>query len=170
MKNHFELFGLAPAYALDAEALERAWREVQARVHPDRFARAGDAERRASIQWSTRANEAYRMLKDPVERARYLLELHGVDPEFETNTAMPEEFLARQMELREALEDARARRDSGALDALKAEIAAASRELEARLGRCIDGARDYAGAAALVRELKFLRRLGEEVAAAYDSG
>jgi molecular chaperone HscB len=47
-------------------------------------------------------NEAYRTLKDPVQRARHLLELHGVDVAFETNTAMPADFLAQQMELRDA--------------------------------------------------------------------
>ena len=89
MQSHFELFGLAPAFAVDAEALERSYREIQSRVHPDRFAHAGDAERRASLQWTTRVNEAFQTLKDPVARARHLLELHGVDVAFETNTAMP---------------------------------------------------------------------------------
>ena len=42
--NHFELFGLTPAFSLDAEALETAYREIQSRVHPDRFAHAGDAD------------------------------------------------------------------------------------------------------------------------------
>ena len=104
MQNHFELFELAPGYALDTAALESAYREIQARVHPDRFAHAGDAERRASMQWTTRINEAYRTLKSPVRRAKYLLELNGVDVAFETNTSMPPEFLMKQMELREALE------------------------------------------------------------------
>ena len=107
MHSHFDLFGLAPAYALESEALERSYREIQSRVHPDRFAHAGDAERRASLQWTTRVNEAYRTLKDPVQRAKHLLELHGVDVAFETNTAMPADFLAQQMELRESLEEAR---------------------------------------------------------------
>src|SRR5687768_4980860 len=104
MQNHFELFGLAPAFALEGETLERSYREIQSKIHPDRFAHAGDAERRASLQWTTRVNEAYRTLKDPVQRARHLLELHGVDVAFETNTAMPSEFLMQQMDMRRALE------------------------------------------------------------------
>jgi len=168
MTNHFELFGLAPAYALDTEALERAWREVQARVHPDRYAHAGAAERRASLAWSARANEAYRLLKDPVERARYLLELNGVDPQFETCTAMPEAFLQRQMELREALAEARAARDAARLAQLEQEVAAAMQALEADIARRMDAERDYAGAAGLVRELQFLRRLADEIDAAAD--
>lgn len=169
MTNHFELFGLAPAFALDAGALDRAFRELQAKVHPDRFAQAGEAERRASMQWSTRANEAYRMLKDPVQRANYLLELHGVDTGFGTNTAMSGEFLARQIELREALDEAKEKRDVAALDGMKRDLAASSRALVAELASRIDGAQDYAGAAGAVRELQFLKRLAEEVDAAYDS-
>ncbi len=88
-QDHFSLFGLAPAYVLDAAALDGAYREIQSRVHPDRYAAAGEAEKRASLQWTTRVNEAYRTLKDPVQRARYLLELRGVDAGFETNTTMP---------------------------------------------------------------------------------
>src|SRR5258706_5075468 len=109
--SHFELFGLSPRFQLDAVALERAYREIQARVHPDRFAHAGDAERRASLQWTTRVNEAYRSLKNPVQRASHVLALHGVDVAFETNTAMPAAFLGQQMELREALENAIQRKD-----------------------------------------------------------
>src|SRR5258708_6988287 len=107
LKNHFELFGLTPAYALDLEHLDRAYRDIQSKVHPDRYAHAGDAERRASMQMTTRVNEAYRTLKSPVQRAKYLLALQGVDVGFETNTAMPREFLMQQMELRDRLEQAR---------------------------------------------------------------
>lgn len=168
MTNHFELFGLAPSFALDAGALDRAFRELQAQVHPDRFAQAGDAERRASMQWSTRANEAYRLLRDPVERARYLLELHGVDTGFDTDTAMPGDFLARQIELREALEEAKHKRDAAALEAMKRALAASSRALQAELASRIDRAQDYAGATGAVRQLQFLKRLAEEVDAAGD--
>src|SRR6266481_6584082 len=119
MQSHFDLFGLPPAFAVDEVRLERAYREIQSRVHPDRFAQAGDAERRASLQWTTRVNEAYRALKNPVQRASHLLELQGVDVAFETNTAMPAAFLGQQMELREALENAIQRKDPKSLEALE---------------------------------------------------
>src|SRR5215831_687829 len=122
MQNHFELFGLSPSYGLDKGVLEKAYREIQSRVHPDRFAHAGDAERRASLQWTTRVNEAYQALKNPVARASHILALHGVDVAFETNTAMPADFLMQQMELREALGDATETRNASALDALQKRI------------------------------------------------
>lgn len=166
MHSHFDLFGLAPAYALETEALERSYREIQSRVHPDRFAHAGDAERRASLQWTTRVNEAYRTLRDPVLRAKHLLELHGVDVGFETNTAMPQDFLMQQLEVREALEEAK---DSAALDSLRTTLLEQKAALERQIGDLIDRRKDYAGAAGPVRKLQFLARLGEEIDAAYET-
>jgi molecular chaperone HscB len=166
--SHFGLFGLQPAFALDHKELERAYREIQSRVHPDRFAHAGDAERRASLQWTTRVNEAYRTLKNPVQRASHILSLHGVDVAFETNTAMPAGFLMQQMELREALEDATETKNASALDGLQRRIEESAAELEGRLGERIDREKDYKGAAALVRELQFLHRLEAEIDAAYE--
>ena len=169
MQNHFDLFGLAPAFAVEADALERSYREIQSRVHPDRFAHAGDAERRASLQWTTRVNEAYRTLKDPVQRARHLLELHGVDVAFETNTAMPPDFLMQQMELRESLEEATAKKDSSRLDLLRKDLGESRRALQHQIAEAIDSKKDYAGAAALVRKLQFLHRLDDEIDAAYET-
>jgi molecular chaperone HscB len=169
MQNHFELFGLEPGYALEPGRLEQAYRDIQARIHPDRFAHAGDAERRASMQWTTRVNEAYRTLKSPVERARYFLELNGVDVAFETNTAMPLEFLGRQLELREALELAQGEKDAGALERLRAALRGEKKGLERALGDVLDVKRDYATGAQLVRELKFLDRVDAEIDAAFET-
>ena len=169
MQNHFELFGLAPAFALEAEALERSYRDIQSKVHPDRFAHAGDAERRASLQWTTRVNEAYRTLKDPLQRAKHLLELRGVDVAFETNTAMPADFLVQQMALRESLEEVVQTKDAAALDTLRKNLASEKRALERRIGESIDAKKDYACAAGLVRKLMFLDKLDTEIGLAYEA-
>ena len=168
MKNHFELFGLTPAYALDTESLERSYREIQSRIHPDRYAHAGDAERRASMEWTTRVNEAYRILRSPVQRARYLLELNGVDAALETNTAMPADFLTRQLELREALEEAEAKKDPGALERLRDALRVEREALKSALGEQLDARRDYPAAAGLVRKLMFLDKLAAQIDLAYD--
>ena len=168
LQSHFELFGLPAAFRLDSEALARAYREIQSRVHPDRYAHAGDAERRASLQWTTRVNEAYRVLKDPVQRAKHILDLQGVDVAFETNTQMPTDFLMQQLELREELERAAGRKDAAALDNLRAGLARSKADLEKQVGEAIDASKDYVGAAGLVRKLMFLDRLDAEIEAAYE--
>ena len=99
-KNHFSLFGLPQAFAIDPAALDSAYRAVQAEVHPDRFAGANDAERRRAVQFSAQVNEAYQTLRAPLARARYLLGLKGIDVGAESNTAMPADFLMAQMEWR----------------------------------------------------------------------
>ncbi|MGB8600480.1 MAG: Fe-S protein assembly co-chaperone HscB, partial [Burkholderiales bacterium] len=102
-KNYFDLFGLEKKFSVPQEVLDRAYRDIQSQIHPDKFSHAGEAEKRLSMQWATRANEAYQTLKKPLARARYLLQLHGVDTQEETNTAMPTGFLMEQMEWREAV-------------------------------------------------------------------
>lgn len=146
--------------------MERSYREIQSKVHPDRFANAGDAERRASLQWTTRVNEAYSTLKDPVQRARHILELHGVDVAFETNTAMPPEFLMQQMELRESLEQAKS---AAALDEMRKRLRQDKAGLQSLIAEALDIRKDYAAAAGLVRKLQFLDRLDEEIDSAYEA-
>ena len=63
--------------ANDDAALAEAWRRVQGAVHPDRFAQAGDAQRRVAMQWAAQANEAIAVLRDPVRRGAYLAERRG---------------------------------------------------------------------------------------------
>jgi molecular chaperone HscB len=164
--DHFELFGIAPAFAIDLERLEQSYRGIQSNVHPDRFAQAGDAERRASMQMTTRVNEAYRTLRSPLHRAAYLLGLNGVDVGLETNTAMPREFLMEQMELRERLEAAR---NADELGRLEQELFGLKEGLQAQIAECIDTRHDYGGAADLVRKLMFLEKLDEDINAAYEA-
>jgi molecular chaperone HscB len=101
-----------------------------------------------------------------VTRAKHLLELHGVDVAFETDTHMPPEFLMQQMELRETLEDAK---DAAALDKLRADLKKNREALERQIGEAIDRKRDYSGAAGLVRKLQFFDKLDSEIDAAYES-
>lgn len=168
-KNHFQLFDLAPVYALDAAALDRAYREVQREVHPDRFVTASDAEKRLAAQWATQANEAYRTLKSPLNRGRYLLKLQGIDTEEERNTAMPLEFLMQQMEWREAVEAAKAAKD----DATLATLAAAKRSEEKShfnlLAQQLAEPNQFAAAKETVRKLRFLEKLGEEIELAHEA-
>ena len=162
-RNHFELLGLTPAFALDPARLEAGYRELQGRVHPDRFASAPEADRRVAMQWAARANEAYRTLRDPVDRARYLLALKGFETGEESNTAMPPDFLMQQMEWRETVADARGARDTPRLEALRGEIAGERGEMLRQLERAIDRDANYDAGCSLVRKLRFLEKLDVEI-------
>jgi molecular chaperone HscB len=168
MQNHFELFNLPAKFDIDLPALDTAYRDVQGRVHPDRFVNASDTEKRVAMQWATRANEAYQTLKNPLKRARYLVELNGVDLQTESNTAMPLDFLMQQMEWREALGEARAARDGAALDKIDAELKRERRDRLAKIGRELD-AGQYEQAGQDIRALMFIEKFGDEVHYAFEA-
>ncbi|MES2356030.1 MAG: Fe-S protein assembly co-chaperone HscB [Pseudomonadota bacterium] len=162
-QNYFELFGLPIAYRIDAARLDLVYRELQSQIHPDRFASASEAERRRSMQWATYANEAYQILKKPLSRARYLVNLNGVDTEEETNTAMPPAFLITQMEWRETVADAKDARDASAIDELSDKLRQERKALLVEIENALDGKHDYREAAVGVRKLRFLEKLQEEI-------
>ena len=168
MQNHFELFNLPQRFALDTSALDAAYRDVQGRVHPDKFVNATDAEKRVAMQWATRANEAYQTLKNPQKRAQYLCELNGVDLQTESNTAMPMAFLMQQMEWREALGEARGDKDVDALEALDRQLRNERKAKLLDIEHQID-AGDFHAAAQGVRALMFLEKFGEEVRFAFEA-
>ncbi|HFD79637.1 MAG TPA: Fe-S protein assembly co-chaperone HscB [Gammaproteobacteria bacterium] len=162
MKNHFELFALPHRYTLDRPALDARYRDLQRSVHPDRYASAGEQERRLSVQQAAHINDAYQTLIDPLRRARYLLELQGITMD-EQGTHQDPEFLMRQMELREALAGVRGEADPlAALDRLAREIDEEYRALEAELATELDAGGDLARAVTLVQEMQFFTRLLNE--------
>jgi molecular chaperone HscB len=167
-RDHFALFGLKPAYNVDSGTLEQHYRAMQSEVHPDRFANASEQERRLSMQWSSRVNEAYRVLRNPLERANYLLRLHGVEALSAHDTAMPADFLMEQMGWRESLEEARTETDEAVLGNLERTLRNEYKALERRLGDAIDNRGDHAEAALTLRKLKFVDKLLAEIAEAYE--
>ncbi|USD22450.1 Fe-S protein assembly co-chaperone HscB [Microbulbifer variabilis] len=104
--THFEIFGLDPAFELDRSALSARYRELQREFHPDKYASKSEREQLLAIQMAAQINEAHTVLRDPVQRAAYLLKLAGVEVPPEQTTA-DTEFLMQQMLLRERLEEVR---------------------------------------------------------------
>ncbi|HXU83736.1 MAG TPA: Fe-S protein assembly co-chaperone HscB [Polyangia bacterium] len=131
--DHFRVFGIARRYALDLADLERRYKDMTKVLHPDRFARADERARRASLKRSIQLNEAWRTLKDPVRRAEYLLSLSGVEVGAEDGTSkrvdgqkvrlpVAPALLMEVMELREGLAEARTARDDARVDTLAATV------------------------------------------------
>ena len=161
--DFFTLLGLPRQFAVDQSALDSRFRELQREVHPDRFAAADDAARRASMMLATQINEAYQTLRSPLKRATYLLRLSGVDVGAESNTAMSPEFLMLQMEWREQVADARAEKDLAALQSLEADVREAIRTAYTDLAQYLAQVSDSAVAVETVRQLMFLEKLHEEI-------
>lgn len=165
LPTHFELFGLAPAFRVDRAQLDSVYRELQRTAHPDRFVNASDTERRVSAQQATQINEAYQVLKDPLRRGRYLLELAGIDHNDEHRTTRDARFLMEQMELREALAEVRAAPDRfAALGEIQLRIEAELAALTGTVGELLDapGNNELARAGEVLMKMQFYRRLQDE--------
>ena len=171
-QNFFELFSLPLQYAFDRAILDARYRDLQRSVHPDRFASAPDQERRLSMQASTRVNEAFQTLKDPLSRALYLLSLYPA-PEPD---AVPQDtaFLMEQMELRETLAEASGARDPlAAVGAVLDHIARSERAIATDLANLFGDPNQIPAAHAAVRKLQFLdkcRRDAEALETELDLG
>jgi molecular chaperone HscB len=132
--DHFQVLGVEPRFGLDVADLERRYKELTKVLHPDRFARADERARRASLQRSIQLNEAWRTLKEPVRRAEYLLSLAGFEVGGEDGTSRSDGegnrerlpvaagLLMEVMELREGLAEARASKDHARVAALATEV------------------------------------------------
>ncbi len=167
-QNYFELFGLKPIFNLDLAALEGNYRKIQSESHPDRFVTASGAEKLQSMQTATLANEAYQTLKNPANRAKYILELQGINAIAETNTAMSAEFLMQQMEWREALEDAKTEKNIKALESLLTEMRAEAKNLQLSLGDLLDTIKDYNAATEATRKLIFIDKVCVDISKAIE--
>jgi molecular chaperone HscB len=162
--THFQVFGLSPAPDLDVAALEQKHRALSLELHPDRQAGKDAKARLAALEQTTRLNDAFKVLKDPVKRAVYLLKLKGVDleREGEGRVQLPMEFLQDILERREALDEARAKKDEAKVRAMAKEIADLARQC---LATAQDALRkdDLATAAAQLGRVRYFGRFLEEV-------
>ncbi|MFK0571862.1 Fe-S protein assembly co-chaperone HscB [Endozoicomonas sp.] len=110
-KNYFELFELPVSCQVDQQRLASQYRALQRAVHPDRFAGDSERQQRLSVQYASWVNEAFNILKQPLNRAIYLLKLAGRDVDMERSTIMDPQFLMEQMALREAVSDIKSQSD-----------------------------------------------------------
>jgi molecular chaperone HscB len=162
-KTHFELFGLQPVFDLPQADLDDRFRRYQAAVHPDRYAGGSDAERRLALHLAANGNEAYRVLSDATSRAAYLCELNNAPIDAERNTAMPADFLMRQLEWREAIDEVREQQGREPALELAGRLKTERDETLSQVQDLIDHRQDFAQAAMLVRQLMFYDKLQSEL-------
>ncbi|WP_416189045.1 Fe-S protein assembly co-chaperone HscB [Neisseria sp. CCUG17229] len=165
MSQYFNLFQLPAQFDLDEQKLEQTYRDLAARFHPDKFAAASTFEQKQAVMMSATINEAYQTLKNPIDRASYLLKAQNIEADAPEHTAFTPEFLMQQMEWRETLMDAQMAQDQAAIAALDKEIHHEQQLLFASLNNAF-AKEDYDNAAQLVRHGRFLNKLRNEIAAA----
>lgn len=124
--DYFAFLGLTKKLRLDEAALEKMFYALSRRFHPDYFMNATAEEQQASLDRSSMLNEAYRTLRDPIKRGKYLLSLEGYK---EAEKKAPPDLLEEVFELNMQVEELKAAKQMGDED----EIQEARAELEEAL-------------------------------------
>jgi molecular chaperone HscB len=175
--DYYTFMGLPRRLTLDVAEIERRFRTLSRQFHPDFFYNATTAERRASLERSSYLNDAYRMLKDPVTRLQYLLQMEGMAPQgpAEASRQVPPALLEEVFALNEELDEVRDARAAGTpaevwrarleqarlpIEAKRVEHEAQLHELSARWDALADRPKDDADRTAVLRALaeRFLER------------
>ncbi len=103
--------------------LEQKFLQLSWKLHPDIFVNLTEREKEISLERSSKLNDAYRVLRDPVANVEYLLELEGMRKEGEHKQQAPPELLEEVFELNESLDELREARSAGAnLDVLTGKL------------------------------------------------
>jgi molecular chaperone HscB len=147
-RTYFEIFSLPAKLGIDTAALEKSFYALSRRLHPDRFAARSAEEQEAALGESSRLNDAYRTLKDPIARTEYLLKLEGVELEEQSKAAteaartsgtakkqiVPEDLLEEAFELNMQLEEMRAAKKMGEDDPqLRSDLLAAKTGFDTKM-------------------------------------
>jgi molecular chaperone HscB len=132
--DYFAFFGLPRKLRLEMSALEQNFLQLSWKLHPDNFVNSSERERELSLDLSSQLNDAYRVLRDPVARVEYLLEIEGTRKEGEHKQQAPPELLEEVFELNESLNELReAKASGGNLAALKERLESAEKNFQEKL-------------------------------------
>jgi molecular chaperone HscB len=170
--NYFELFSLSPVYDIDTVLLSERYRDLQRAVHPDKFANASEQDKRIAVQRTAQVNDGYNTLKHPILRAEHMLSLKGIDLSHESTTVKDTQFLMQQMEWRESLEEIKHIEDPDELiDQLHHSFSDYRSQITLQMSQLIgsDEPKTLQDAADLIRKLKFMAKLQDELARAEDA-
>ena len=156
--DYFTLFGLSAHYQIDIQALASRYQDLQRQYHPDKFASGTQAEQLAALQQSATINQAWQTLRSPLNRAEYLLSLHGFDLASEQHTVRDTAFLMEQLELREELDEIEQARDQARLESFSKRVKGM---FDSRHQQLIEqlNTETWDVAADTVRKLRFLDKL-----------
>jgi molecular chaperone HscB len=133
--DYFAFLGLPRRLVLDPAEIEKRFRDLSRKFHPDYYYNAAPADRLASLERSSYLNDAYRALKNPVSRIEHLLAIEGLPPaKSEEGTAkVPPSLLEEVFALNEELDEIREAKESGAdPERLRSRLVAAREPIETK--------------------------------------
>lgn len=145
MADYFEFMGMPRQLLLDEGELQKRYYDLSREYHPDFHTQADDSARQESLDRSSLLNQAYRTLKEPFERARYLVSLEWPDLPDRERKQIPPSLLMEVMEMQEKVAEVGFEQDEAKKEMLRAELL----DIENRLSGKMNGMRgDLDGIAA----------------------
>jgi molecular chaperone HscB len=146
-------------FNIDLNKLKKSYRIIQAEIHPDKFVSASQIEKEQSLIKSTEINDAYQTLKNPIKRARYLIQINLNSKE--NNSTLSPDFLMQQMEWEEHLES---------ISKQKVELEKFSHLINSKyqkniiaLEKVCDKDNNWNGAMEILNELQFVEKLNYKI-------
>ena len=146
-------------FNIDLNRLQKSYRIIQAEIHPDKFVSASQIEKNESLKKSTEVNDAYQTLKNPIKRARYLIQINLNSKE--NNSTLSPDFLMQQMEWEEHLES---------ISKQKVELEKFSHLINSKyqkniiaLEKVCDKDNNWNGAMEILNELQFVEKLNYKI-------
>ena len=146
--DYFTFFGLPQKLNIDEKVLERELYALSRKLHPDLYVRSSSQEQSWSLEQSSTLNDAYRTLRDPIERTEYVLRLHGIHVDEQSKLAteqartsgelkkqmIPPDMLEEVFELNMQLEELRMNKKMGEdSPGLVEQLAQTKSDLQARM-------------------------------------
>ena len=132
--DYFACFQLPRLLNIDEQQLEKTFYELSRTFHPDFYSTKDESEKVISLGNSAFLNAAYRTLKDPIQRAEYLIRLEaGAAKDIRSNP--PADLFEEILELQEDLENFRQVAPKGAsseLETLREKLQTERENLENR--------------------------------------
>jgi len=132
--DYFGVFSFPRKLGIETSILEQKFLQLSWKLHPDNFVNASEEERQLALKRSSELNDAYRVLRDPLTRIDYLLEIERERKEGEKKQQAPPELLEEVFLLNESLDELReARQSGGNLGELKTRLQAAENNFKENL-------------------------------------
>jgi molecular chaperone HscB len=104
--DYFTCFGFPRRLTIDPKKLEVKFYELSRAFHPDFYQNKTETEQAISLSNAATLNSAYRTLRDPIQRAEYLLDLEAGAVK-EIRTSPPADLFEEILGLQEMLDEYR---------------------------------------------------------------
>lgn len=166
MRDYFEIFHLPRCFRVDVILLQEMYYKMQSKIHPDKFVRATQAEKKVAMELTVQINQAYEVLKNPVKRAIYLCECQGINIKTDCGVMLPSNFLEQQINWREMLNSVKISKNINILEQLKNVLSSARTNMLNQI-ESLFKKNDLAQVLQFIYQLMFLEKLDHEISIIY---